>query len=99
VTEPQLTLCDSMPVILRRSLQERQAESYAERRRNLSNLHKRKVTELLPAQYADVLPAFKREHRASERVAEKFQNVRCSKQATSVEDFESTSDRKCNPAT
>jgi hypothetical protein len=36
------------------------------------------------------------EYRASERVAEKFQNVRCSKQATSVEDFESTSDRKCN---
>src|SRR6266516_59669 len=46
--EPPLTLCGSTPVILRRSLHKRQAESSRGEPRNLP-FSPKKVTELLPA--------------------------------------------------
>jgi len=55
--EPQLTLCDSAAGILRRSFGERQAESFGRNARNLLTRRKKKVTQLLPARCADVVPA------------------------------------------
>jgi hypothetical protein len=41
-TKPRLTLCDSVPAMLRSSFQKRQAESLSERGRNLSNLQEKR---------------------------------------------------------
>jgi hypothetical protein len=58
--EPQLTLCDPMSrAILRTRFQESQAESFGRTPPKPNHLHKRKVTELLPARRADAFPAFK----------------------------------------
>jgi len=55
--EPPLTLCGSTPVILRRKFRKRQAESLRESP-GTCHFQREKVTELLPARRADVLPDF-----------------------------------------
>src|SRR6266566_2864007 len=57
-TESRLTLCGSVPAILRRSFGERQAESFVRKATEPTDLHKRKVTELSPARCADAFFGF-----------------------------------------
>src|SRR5580765_8721850 len=67
--EPPLTLCGSTPGILRRKFRKRQAESLRESP-GTCHFQPEKVTELLPARRADVLPDFEptTSGRANERL-------------------------------